>query len=733
MTKRESELVNEVKILRNELDNMREEENKLLISKSKTVDQQAVEIARLENLLKQKTDELKIALISSKSIGESDGVLVAEISILKRQVNEKNKKLEDMKDELKLKTAEIEGLKKRVVIESKRIDTNHAEALSHSATLTQENIKLKEQLSKAKKAVEDNENKVFELQAEVSVQASKLKSYKDRLEVESSSTGLRSQITELQSKNAELRQRLIETDKEREHYKEKATQIESTESDLRAQLAEKDRILTTNSDIINQLEKKIDLLQKGHPQGTAPSNKDIDHLRLLLGQRIEDMKILESENETLKSENRVLYTKLASLKQKVAMIHQEVKVTQNQQGTGNFGSNGMSVDWRKAPGIIQPGSFDKKFGFLPEGTGNLEENKRMTESMERSNGDHDEDSSFNRAMARANGDNLQAGLTPSNSQSQVGQQQAGLNEPDRTDINIDVKLDEINKFLSSMRVPNLESHSKTSELKDSCQMTQTVKGSNISSSADQFSSNTLHRESPGSTQYGMGDRIVGRMSSLEELIKVQERENLLLVRKFEASRREVAEITNQCDQLNSQIRECKLREDELLNSIEAYKEKVTQREKLFNKLEFERDKLAKENEIYLARLRQEEEMGSGVTRDREWHEALFRLNQEQQNKDLEIMRLKEDKAMLADHIESLQSEIDRAREMENKNMSLKLKLEDLEQRVILAEREANHYQDQLKRLAKNQVLTEIEEQNSSNKMMATLTQEKQALEHRSVV
>ena len=59
MTKRESDLVSEVRILRSELDILRGEENKLLINKTKVIEAQSMELSRLESLLRQATDELR--------------------------------------------------------------------------------------------------------------------------------------------------------------------------------------------------------------------------------------------------------------------------------------------------------------------------------------------------------------------------------------------------------------------------------------------------------------------------------------------------------------------------------------------------------------------------------------------------------------------------------------------------------------------------------------------------
>lgn len=730
MTKRESDLVSEVRILRSELDTLRTEENKLLINKTKVIETQSMELSRLESLLKHATEELRGYKENNYNRGEQDGVLVAELRILKSQVNEKNKKLEEMKDELKIKVAEGEGLKKRMILETKRLEANSAEASSQAISLSQENTKLKEQIFKLRKSQEASENRVFELQADIAMQSAQVKTMKDRLQVEGSSGSVKAQLKEVQEKNAELRKKLIESEKERTHIKEQMLEIRSNEAKIEASLAEKERSLDTNLRIINELEKRIDHYHKKEDH-SENSHNELDHVRTLLAQRMNDMSALEKENETLKSQNEILHGKLDQLKQKVSLIHDEVRLSK-QQMTSSIGSGPNTSHW--PVGLANDtglGHFEHKYDPYTAQRGLSEESKKLTESNEGSNVDGDHDSSFNKAMAKANGDVLQAGITPSQTISRV----SGVVDPLESELKLDLKLKEIALHVENSKLTQSHTSSKQQISRPSPQMTgsanQTAQSMYNSSVVDP-NMQTVQKSQSASSNFGLGDRMVGRMSSLEELVKVLERENLLLVRKFETSRKEVGQKNDQIDKAQGLIREAKLREEELKGTIESWKAKVLDRERVINQLHYDLEKITKEKDVYLARLREEEELGPGVTRDREWHAALYRMNEEADTRNREIERLKEENRLILQHTEKLKEGLASYDELENENITLRAKIEKLEERVLLAEREATHAEEQLKRLAQEQVQAEMLAAQREGSLADTIGQQRNALEHRVV-
>jgi chromosome segregation ATPase len=648
-SKRENDLTTEIAVLRSELDKIRNEENKLLVNKTAVVENQALEISRLDSMLKQTLEELKLARENVRNKGEHDGVLVAEISILKRQVNEKNKKLEEMKEEMKHKSTEIEGLKKRGLLEARRLEASANEVSSQSISFSQENQKLKEQLLRAKKVHEETENKMFELQAEYSLQAAQLKSLKEKLELQKNQVSLTVQLEETQAKNSELRLKLIESEKDRQLLKERADQTTVGTHDWERKLAEKERSLNTNLQIINELEKRIEHFEKKEKAADNPSTQ-VDHLRTLLEHKVEDMKILEDQNHKLKAQNEGLQDKLEQLKQKVAMIHDEVRLSK-QQMASSLGNESAKAEWNeistKAPG----------FGLVvPKVRQNMAENELSGEENSADQparfgfSDTNMGSSFNRAMVRVRGDELQAGRSISDNESQA----STLGDHKEQ------------KMISTQPTPKPESSSL--------------------------------------------DR---RLRGLEELVKVLERENLLLVRKFETSRREVATLNDQYDEMAKKLREAQLKKVEQESEVSTIKSVVEEKEKVISSLKAEITSLSKEKEVFLARLRQEEELGAGVSRDREWHEALHRLNTDMQKKDSGIGQLTEEISNLKYLIGKLQAENSHIPELENEVIVLRSKLDKADERVSTAERDAQMVKDQIKRLAKQQVRSEEEEWTSN--------------------
>lgn len=730
MTKRESDLVSEVRILRSELDILRGEENKLLINRTKVIEAQSMELSRLESLLRQATNELRSSKDNTQNRGEQDGVLVAELRILKSQVNEKNKKLEEMKDELKMKVTEGESLKKRIMHETKRLEANSVEASSQAVCLSQENTKLKEQIFKLKKSQESTENKVFELQADLAMQSAQVKTMKDRLKIEGNSGSVRIQLKEAQEKNSELRQKLIESDKERSHLKEQLVDMKSVEGDWESKLAEKERSLNTNLQIIDELEKRIDRFQKRADKSDNSSN-ELDHVKSLLAQRIEDMNVIEKDNESLKSENEQLLSKLEQLKQKVSLIHDEVRLSK-QQMTSSIGSGQLTSQWPAGlttnPGL---GQFENKYDTYSGIQGLSEDSKKLSVSQAGSQAGHDQDSSFNKAMIRANGDVLQAGVTPSQTASRISVQADHL----EVDSKLDLKLKEIALHVETSKRAQVENSSQLKSSKQSIEMTATVSQSanSLANSATiDVNMQTVQKSQSSTSNFGVGDRMIGRMSSLEELVKVLERENLLLVRKFEASRKEVNQKNDQIDNNQSVLREFKLREDELYSNIEVWKSKVQDREREVNKLQYEVSQLIKEKDTYLARLREEEELGPGVTRDREWHDALFRMNEDAEKRNREIERLREQNKLILEHAQRLEEKAAALEELENTNIILKAKMEDLQEKIAMAEDEANYAKEQLRRIAQDQVKSEMIAAKREDSLADTIGQQRQALEHKIV-
>lgn len=633
--------------LRSELENIRNEENKLLVNKAAVVESQALEIVRLDSLLKQTVEELRATRDNARNKNEHDGVFVAELSILKRQVNEKNKKIEEMKDDLKARAAEIEGLKKRSVLESRRLEASAAEVTTQTASLSYENQKLKDQLTKSKKAQEDIENKLFELQADYMLQASQFRTLKERLESEKSQTSLTVQLEETQSKNAELRLKIIEIEKERLVLKERVEKTDFTSSEWEKKLLEKDRALSTNLQIIDELEKRIEHYEKKDRSGDNPA-RQVEQLRALLAHKGDDMKVLEDQNQRLKAQNEALQEKLDQLKQKVTLIHDEVRLSK-QQTSITPGYDTGKMDWFTKKTEALEMNMDKKIDLNiadlqfnhEENLGNSGAKFGFTEA--------NLTSSFNRAMENLRGEELQAGRSVIDTESQA----SILGEQKEVKASGTIIRDE------TIRMPS--------------------------------------------------QSVSGKLKGLEELVKVLERENLLLVRKFEASRRETSELNDRNDDLARKLREGKLKIEELITQIESLRLRADERDRSIAVLNEEKAALNREKEILLERLRQEEEMGPGVSRDLEWNDALQRLKVEVKAKDREISLLKNEIIELNHVLGKLREENQVISELESDVISLKAKLHNADEQLIVAEREAATARDQMKRLAKEQVRSENEQ------------------------
>jgi chromosome segregation ATPase len=647
LTKREAELVGEVSVLRTELEKIRNEENKLLVNKAAVVESQAQEITRLESLLNQTTEELRMIRENSRIKIDHDGVFNAEMSILKKQVNEKNKKIEEMKEDVKAKTTEIDNLKKRCNLESRKLEASMVEVSAQTVGISHENQKLKDLLARTRKSHEETENKLFELQADYMLQGSQLKSLKERLEGEKSQSSLENQLEDAHSKNSELRFKIIEIEKDRLALKERIEQKDTGSADWEKRLLEKERALNTNLQIIDELEKRINHYEKKERAGDNPT-KQVDHLRTLLAHKVEDVKVLEDQNQKLKSQNENLQDKLEQLKQKVTLIHEEVRLSK-QQVNSSLGNDTGKLDW------LPKSTQSPDFGMETKVNLNIGEHELSGEenvdnlAAKYGFSDANLTSSFNRAMARLRNEDLQAGRSVSDSESQAstfGDQ----------------------REQKKLRAPALQ---------------ETVK----------------------ITDHGLDHKLRG----LEELVRVLERENLLLVRKFESSRREISALNDNIDELTRKLRDCHVKNEELLGEIQGWKAKVDEKDRHITSLDQEKVVVTKEKDVYLTRLRQEEEMGPGVSRDQEWHEALKRINKESQKKDKDIDQLSEEIGNLKYLIGKLQAENSRVPDLENETIVLRAQLAKADERLFAAERESKSVHEQLKRLAKHQIRSEDED------------------------
>jgi chromosome segregation ATPase len=348
LSKKESEQANEISALRAEIEALREGENKLLISKTLLAENQAMEIHRLKEVYKAAIEELEASKEKTRIKSDQESVFTAELGILKKQVNEKNKRMEELKEEVKSKVTEVESLKKRLAQEAQRFDERSKDVNNHTQLLMKENQKLKEQITSfnaetkfsnqrgsmeneklkeeisiLKKAVEEAENKQFEYQSDYNLLKIQHKNLQDRLEIEKSSLSDKGHLEEVQTKNAELRMKIIEVGKEKILAEERTAEAKRDADELVGKLHDKERTIKTNLKIIEELEQRVQQLES-LKRDSETKEKQMGHLRNSLTEKTEELQQAKQENGKLLEENNTLQQSIETLRVKVESIQQEM-------------------------------------------------------------------------------------------------------------------------------------------------------------------------------------------------------------------------------------------------------------------------------------------------------------------------------------------------------------------------------------------------------------------------
>jgi predicted nucleic acid-binding Zn-ribbon protein len=321
----------EIAALRKELEKLRNEENQLIASKILIIENQAREIKRLETFNQKTVEAWNDMKDDSKNKTEQEGVFAAEITIMKKQINEKNKRIDDIKEEVKNKQGEIEGLKKRLLLESKKQESSTVDTSNYVNQLTQEITKSREIASRTKKEKEDLEDEKFRLHAQLSDLAHKLSLATQIPNKNEDVEELRQEIQKIQNKNSDLRMKIIEHDKEKEMWKLSATDHVNEISRLKSTMEQREQELKRNLQIVNEYEKKINHLEKENKSLESQATETTDQ-REELKRKNEKIERQREEMKEVTEENRALQAKFEELKVKVALIHLEVQQSKNSTG-----------------------------------------------------------------------------------------------------------------------------------------------------------------------------------------------------------------------------------------------------------------------------------------------------------------------------------------------------------------------------------------------------------------
>jgi predicted nucleic acid-binding Zn-ribbon protein len=368
--KKENEMHSEIAALRKELEKLRNEESQLIANKTLVIENQAREIKRLETFNQKTIDAWNDLKDDSKNKSEQEGVFAAEITIMKKQINEKNKRIDDIKEELKNKQGEIEGLKKRLLIESKKQESSTVDTSNYVNQLTQEISKSRETAARTKKEKDDLEDEKFRLHAQLSDLAHKLSLATQIPNKNQDVEELQLEIQKIQNKNSELRLKIIEHDNEKAMWKLSGTEHANEVSKLKSLMEQREQELKKNLQIVNEYEKKLNNLEKENKSLESRVGETADQ-REELKRKNEKIEKQREEIKELSEDNTALQAKFEELKVKVALIHLEVQQSKN--STGNMDGNTVKNNTGKQSNA-QNYNFDMTGGF-----GNMGHQDNMVE------------------------------------------------------------------------------------------------------------------------------------------------------------------------------------------------------------------------------------------------------------------------------------------------------------------------------------------------------------------